>query len=112
MRRYNLKIRDNVTYVCKERYQSLREAVNAFLHSEKVELPHAPDESFEFSEQPQGVPDDFTDTNFDRMEAAASISKKPNREAAKTGVQASNQMPELESIAPAQGGANQPAGDQ
>lgn len=85
MRRYTLRFRDPVTYVNKERYQSLREAVNALLHSEKVELPRSPDEAFEFDQNPNGVPEDFTSTKFDRMDAAAEASRRPRRsEANKT----------------------------
>lgn len=96
MRYYHLRFRDPVTYVNKERYQSLREAVNALLHSEKVELPRSPDEAFEFEQAPKGVPAEFTDTQYDRMDAAAFASKRPNREAAK----ATNQVPPTTDPAP------------
>lgn len=81
---YLLRFRDSITYVNREKYQSLREAVNALLHSEKVELPRTPDEAFEFDKNPGSDFEDFTDTKFDRMDAAAQASSKPNREAAKS----------------------------
>ena len=89
LRRYipDLGERDHTTYVNNERYQSLREAVNAFLHSEKVELPRCPDTAFEFEQAPKGVPEDFMDSRFDRMEAAAIAFKGPNRESAKISEQ-------------------------
>ena len=95
MRYYHLKFRDPVTYVNKERYQSLREAVNALLHSEKVELPRTPDSAFEFEYAPSGVPDEFTNTIYDRMDAASFASKRPNREAANATEQVVQPNPDL-----------------
>lgn len=94
MKRYNIQLRDQITYVNRERYQTLREAVNALLHSDKVDLPRSPDEAYEFDEAPSGVPDEFTDTNYDRMEAAAFASKSPNREASKATQQVTPPEPD------------------
>lgn len=91
---YLLRFRDPVTYVNREKYQSLREAVNALLHSEKVELPRTPDEAFEFDKNPGSDFEDFTDTRFDRMDAAAQASLKPNREAAKSTEQVKTPEPD------------------
>lgn len=95
--------RDTVTYVSNEKYQTLREAVNALLHSEQVDLPRCEDSAFEFDSCPSGVPDDFTDTRFDRMEAAATVARKPNREKAHVSEQVKPETPETPETTPSDG---------
>lgn len=96
MRIYRPFFRDPITYVDRTQYQSLREAVNALLKSEKVELPRAGDENYEFDENPGEVPEDFVDTRLDRMDAAASA--QPKRQNAKKTEQIERrfEQPEVE----------------
>lgn len=77
---YEIKERDQFTYTAQETYQTLRDAVQAFMRGDNVELPHAEDGAFEFDTAPNGVPDDWTDTNIDRIEFAAANSRRPVRD--------------------------------